>query len=169
MELKKSYEASWIGMSEFYKAYPYKCRDLNSNTIPMSPYFSKDETICDHRFSLTKREYTKIIKTYFKYVSQYLFTGQQYKLRESLGIFQIRKYKSNKRVDWVKTKTLDDGYIYYLDKTKHSNYTTVVKWYRTKARFSFKWFWQLLPSVTYIKRIIKHLDTPNNIFKFNDL
>ena len=134
-----------ITNKEFYLAYPYKYRDINSKTVPI-PYFNKSE-ITDHKYTLSYKEWKLVTSTYFKLLHLYLFTGSPYKLPHGLGSIQLKKYKGA-GIDHKRTKEIYGDLAYKKGKIiKFKNihtggYKPVIKWYRREAKLANKWLWR---------------------------
>lgn len=135
-----------VTLRELYLGYPYKYRDITSSTVPI-PYFPKEE-ITEHKYSLTFKEWKRIIKIYLKHVVIYLLTGFKYKLSSRLGFLQMRKAKSKKIPDWGKTRKrygTTKGVKPLYHKNIHTQgYRPIIKWYREgqNAKFKYKWYWR---------------------------
>lgn len=160
----------YITLADFYRSYPYKCRDINSSTIPMNPYFPKKEIDCNNKYSLTRQEWFSIINCYLKHLTYYIVQGNIYRLKRRLGVFQIVKYKGNPKPDWSeynKTKR-----IVYNNSGEAMGYDSAVKWYRnTNCSLAMRWFWIIWPLPTFrkIKSNFIQKDYSTNILKYRDL
>lgn len=127
------------GLQEIYLEYTYKTRDLDSNTIPRY-YFPKSE-ITDHKYSLTYKEWSDVLKVLFKNILLYLLTGKKYKLPHRMGEIFLAKIKGG-GIDWIKSKKLKKAVFH---KNLHTNgFRPKVIWDRKKGKCIFKnrWLWK---------------------------
>ncbi len=166
-----------ITLKELYLQYEYKAYDIHSKSVPV-PYFPKTE-ITDHKFTLTYKEWRKIIMTYIKYCILYLIDGNLFKIPDQLGTWRLLKRKCKKRrVDLPTTikrfgeinKTLPKGFKkkVYFHNHHTRGYTPYLKWLRREERLKYKWHWRfnlsrsnwstisnkLLKDASYINKLI---------------
>jgi hypothetical protein len=129
-----------ITEKDIYHFYPYRKNPVvTGKTIPQ-PYVKKED-ISNHPHALTYDVWLSIIKDYILEIREYIFKGKVFKLPRMLGVWQMKKYMSTKRIDWGTTNRTGEK-TYYNDK---GNYRLLVKWYRTyqNSSFVFKNHWKL--------------------------
>jgi len=134
----KCINSDFIKINDFFKDYPYPCRDLLSNTIPNNPYIPKDKLVCDHKYSLDKDQWRTIIIKYLDNLKEEILTGNPFKMPNRMGDLQAYKYKGG-GIDWVKSKKLGK-------RIKYNNFFTggfkpLIKWNRIPAKLYNKWYW----------------------------
>lgn len=122
----------------FYLKYPYKCRELVGNTVPL-PYFSKEEIDCDNKYSLTYHEYKDIILITSKHICDYLASGESYKLPFEMGTIRLEKVKGG-GVDWTKS---EKGKIKKYKNLHLGKYRFLTRWLRKRERLQYKWIWRV--------------------------
>lgn len=140
-----------ITLKDFYLRYPYKCYDVNSKTIPV-PYIKKDEMECSNEFTRTFQEYSEICDVILDEIQNSLIEGSPYKLPNRMGILQMLKYKTYRKIifenkNGVRTrkrvKSPATGEYYPLLKWIRSNKVSAMwtKWHfkiRIMSKFSKK-------------------------------
>jgi hypothetical protein len=88
---------SYKGFHDFYKEYPYKCQAVKVNKTITIPYVKPTEMVCDHKYSLTYKEYITILKCIFKFTLLYLRQGSRLNLPHRLGYLIIKRYQGTYR------------------------------------------------------------------------
>lgn len=165
--INKSVDSDFITLKDFYKEYPYPCYDVTSNTVPMAPYISKSKVVCDNKYSLSKREWMLIVKSYLKHLSLYILSGNVFKMPERMGLMEVRKYKA-KKVD-VQASLKAKKRVYH--KNLHTGgYTIVWKWFRGSSQSSllYKWHWEIRPMKKLNQLVNKFLKgDPSRINRIN--
>jgi len=138
-------------MKELYLQYEYKTYDIHSKSVPV-PYFPKHE-ITDHNFTLTYKEWRRIVMCYIKHLLAYLIEGHLFKIPVQLGTWQLLKRKCRRRrVDIVNTikrfgeinKTLEPGKkkLVYFNNHHTGGHTPYFKWLRREEKLKYKWHWR---------------------------
>jgi hypothetical protein len=152
----KAINSDFITESDLYKQYPYPCYDLTKSTIPNNPYIPKDKLVCDHKYTLTKKEWKLIFRTYLKFLKLYLLEGHIYKIPQRLGHFQIKKYKGRT----VNTASFHEDKIRIHNNTALGGYKPILKWIRTTnaCALSNKWFWKLRPVRAFTRQRWDYLE-----------
>lgn len=154
---------SHVTISDFFIMYPYRYYP-HSNTINI-PYIPKHEQISNHKYSLTKKEYVLIIKTYFKYLMIYLLNGNTFTIPNFLGVFKMKKYKS-RWIHWAEKKTLKNS-------QSTQNYRSALVWVKdSKCKMPeyLKKFWRYDMGSIYLKlKGIKIRSNFSSVIKFEDV
>jgi hypothetical protein len=155
-------------IADIYLMYPYRCWDVTGKTIPV-PYVPKDEIVCDHKYSLTYKEFKKIVMTYLKYLKKYLLTGVEYKMPQQMGYLQFVKFKSP-AVDYGHFHRNNKEIRFYLN--KHSQgYRPKLIWKRggNDARLKHRWSWRMRPCRGFKTLIHKSIiSDPAFFFRLNN-
>ena len=135
-----------VTLRELYLGYEFKYRDIESSTVPI-PYFPKSE-ITETKYSLTFKQWKKIILIYFKHIVMYLITtGSRFKIPSRLGIFQMKKYRTKNSPDWAKTRVVygTTRVKPIMFKNTHTQgYKPIIVWLRQgqNGKFKYKWYWR---------------------------
>jgi hypothetical protein len=155
-----------ITLKDMFSDYPYKCQHV-TKTIPV-PYIKAKDVICDHQYSVTYKEWILILSTYVKYVRQYLFQGNTYKLPHRMGDILIIKTKAGFTNFNTPLKNTDG--TWNISKNTHTNgYKAKIYWDRFNSRctLSYKWLFKLRTTHTFRKELAKYIFSNfNNINKF---
>lgn len=144
-------------LADLYMLYPYKTVDYDTPY----PYVPKKERT-DEEYSLTFKEWSNIVKTYYKYVLLYLVQGFVYRFTSGMGELKIVRYKSNKPVpDYAKIrkelmKEYNCSYVEAMQymtsdnilKYKHLNkdkmgYRWNIAWFKNGYNFRYQFYWTL--------------------------
>lgn len=117
--------------------YPYKCRNFESNTVEL-PYVKKKDTVCDHKYTLTYREWNKIYKAYVKIMTLYLRQGFPYKLPHYMGTIKLVKMNS-KFYSYLKKRLVPSSNFLFGKSFRPM-------WYKAhkQSHLKYKWYWKLL-------------------------
>ena len=167
----KDYKAHSITLRDIYKHYPYPCWDVTKNTVPI-PYIPKDQLVCDHKRTLTFKQYRKILKIYSRLVTKFLLNGIPVDLPYYLGQLRMYKYKptKNKRFDIHHFLTTGEKKYY---KSRHTQgYIPLFKWRRAlkQSRLQNRWIFKCLPARKTWKQISDALfENGSTINKFSDI
>lgn len=140
-----------ITLKEIYLEYDYKYYDVTSSTVPI-PYFPKKE-IKEHKYSLTYKEWKKVVLVYLKYLVLYLMSGKCFDIPFHMGHLCLKKWKpAKKKIDIRKTmnkygeinKTLPKGEkkVVYHNNYHTRGYSPLLKWVRDQKKFPYKWHWR---------------------------
>jgi len=151
-------------LKDMYLQYPYKNRDITSNTVPQ-PYFPKDQIVCDHKYSLTYKEWKNILGIFFKHVMNALAQGFEYKFPYEQGRIGLRKVKGG-GVDFQKTTK---GNVKKFKNLHLRGWRFLIKWYRYKNKLQYKWVWRIRLTKhawSYINEIFKN--SPREINNLSD-
>jgi len=138
----------------FAKHYPYPCYDVTSSTVPR-PYIQKDKINCEHKRSLTSRQFSMIIQIYIKYVLLYLLSGSRLILPSSLGFIILRKIKTrpNSLIDFQHYMKTGEKRFYTNRHTM--GYRPLFKWKRKHkhTRLHTRWLWKAMPTQNFWKTV----------------
>lgn len=137
--------------------YPYKkniaCGD---NSVPI-PYVKKDDIVY-HDFTLDYNMWRDVIEEYLKQVSNCLSSAESFKLPGRLGFLEVKKFKSNRFFDRIKSK--EQNKQVFLKKNGHDNYMFFIEWSRRykEACFSFKWHWRFKPNRKLLRELYEQAE-----------
>ena len=136
-----------------YLDYPYKTKNLESNTVEL-PYFPKSE-MSDHKYKMSYGEWRDLSKIYLNVLFEYLLTGNSFKIPNGMGIFRLMKYRSKgsrKTINWKETKERwrklrpeEKRIPIYFPKTNPHRYRPVFMWIRNHklgTGFRRRFFWK---------------------------
>jgi hypothetical protein len=162
-------------LKDFYKHYDYPCWDLSlldKNIVPL-PYIPKEKVVCDHKYSLTYKQYKRLYHIFAEELFKYLLKGYTYEIPNYMGNIDIRRFKKPYSfIDWPHYhKTGELKKVYNLSK-ETQGFRPFLKWdngYKI-CRLKFKKNWKInFPKSKWMK-ITKFLeDDLSNINNFNDL
>ena len=140
-----------------YLDYPYKWKDLTSNTVQL-PYFPNSE-VTEHEFSLAYNEWMKVVKVLLEEYIETLISGEPLILPHGLGRLTLFKYKrKGSAIDWGHFRKT--GEKIYHNNIHTDGYAPILIWnYRvqTKAKFKFKRHWSCRFVDTIWKNISKRI------------
>lgn len=106
--------------------YPYKCRDYIERIGRNN--FSKQDIVCDHKHSVTLKQYKLVLQTCFEVLAELLIQGYTVKLPYRLGSMSIIKTPSKK----TDLRFLQHYKIYF-------------KWTKRKQAFVNQGLWRFRP------------------------
>lgn len=158
----------YITLRDFYLKYPYKCYDVNSTTIPI-PYIKREEVKCSDEFSRTFKEYSEICDVIFDEIQNNLIEGTQYKLPNRMGILQMLKYKTYRKVIF---ENKDGVRIRKRVKSPATGeYYPLLKWLRGNKVSSMwtKWHFKIRIMSNFSKKIrAKIIKQPSILHRYSD-
>jgi len=173
--MSKSYKSDYITLQDFYKQYNYPCQDLNKikkGIVPL-PYIPKDKINCNHKYSLTYKEWKTIIMKLFYYLVSYLLTGKDLELPFFMGHWRLKKYKPNRkhpRIDLLHyMKTGEKKFIKFPET---DGYEWLFKWKRSgkNCKLKYKWHWKVKFIKSVSRRINQEINkNPSIIYRFTDI
>lgn len=147
--------------------YPYKVNIPHPrNTVP-TPYVKKEEVV-EHKNSLNFYEWHDIISTYLDVIAEELVEGNEFQIPNRLGTLQIRKSKTARFLDRV--KSTKDKLIYNY-RNDCDNYVFNLIWYRRtkEAAVPLRWYWAIEPIRSFMRGIYETCEKNyNHIYKFID-
>lgn len=125
-------------LKDIYLDYPYKCRHMDTSTVPL-PYFPKEEIDCDHKYSMTYKEWKGALNCFFKHTLNALAQGYEFTMPYEMGRLQLRKVKGG-GVDFTKS---EKGNIKRHRNLHLRGWRFLTKWLRDHNRLQFKWTWRI--------------------------
>jgi len=127
-----------ISNKDLFYFYPYKKNIITTgNTVPQ-PYVKKSDEVVDHPLSIDYNVWQSVINSYINIITETLLTGREYYFPTYMGKLQLRKYRTNRRINWKATQDNDKKTYYSLNTN-----TVILKWYRdyriTRLKRRFHW------------------------------
>lgn len=129
---------SFKGFHDFYREYPYKCQPAITNTVHR-PYIKDKDQVCDHKYSLSYKDYITILKCIFKFSLLYLRQGSKLRLPHKLGFLVIKRYQGTYR-------DFNEGTVRKKNKNLKGGKFKLF-WHRKKwdnGYLTHKWTWRVL-------------------------
>ena len=153
---------------DFFKFYPYKKQIVHpENTIPF-PYVKKSEIVDNHSHSLDWFEWIEIVNTYIELLKEKLYDAEVIKFDGRLGLFQFKKLKCRRFLDFKKSK--EQGKRVHRGKNEFDNYFFKLMWMRKNAKLlSTKWLWSVSAHSSVLLEIYNRARVDYTyIYKFSD-
>jgi len=158
-----------------YKQYPYKKKPKGQFSSLVT---HKENT--NHKFSITSKEWGKVIQCYFQHLLEYLMEGYEYKLPVQMGsikLIKIRPKKDQKYIDWKstneiygeynKTAAYKDKKRVYVKRNHWGGWQPFIKWYKGKLKYQMSW--QLrLPKSLWKQMTDKYNEDPSLVYKLDE-
>lgn len=121
-------------LSDTFKTYPYKKATNKALLEGGDDYVKKEEIVNDHKYSVDRKEYMKILTAIYKYRFEELLKGKKIIFPLRSGNLQLYKYRSNrKHVDFEATRKYREKHPGSNTIIYHKNYHTqgykpLLKW-----------------------------------------